>query len=1120
MKRLLTLIAATAVVSSAFAQTILSEDFETGTGALTPITVGEGWTTVNGYSGTNASYNWHNYFSPPTDEKKATISGNCCAAVTGPISDSDEGIGPREEILLTPELNLDDTYQLQFTWRVSPMNAYDKTRYDFQVRVVENGNLKGAETIFSIQNEKMLRESGVTVFPITNWDPYTSRVDLSDYKGSKVQLAFVYKMMTEISNVLWLDDISVKKYDAPTGPVAKLSNNKYAFPAAYLGERLYSDVFTLTNTGKDGLKVTAVEAPAGVEVMLNTENLNLAAYQKVDFRLAYNAAMTSATKGAVVLKTTGGDVTIDITASKQLVPDGSMLETFERIFPPAGWKTSGWDWHTGGLEGDHSAYCGGGFTAAYLRSPRLDLFDGGKLYFTYFNSYTGESVPEYDIELQVSYDGGDTWTTKWTTDYQNGLNQTLTAEVDLGYADDNCYVRWYYPAVESDDSGAFEHSSFYLDRVVLPNVYGQYGAPLAATDPKPATNTENIFPKNIVLSWSPALFAKGYKLFVGTDNKATDLINGLDLGDVLTYTVPEAAYSTTYRWKVVPYNDNGDCTTASTWRFTTQPDMSVSQFPFIENFTGKELPLGWTLSPSASYNRNWAINNLFPYQAEKEQYGVLFTTWLVAGESNAITSQEFTLPADAPMSISFLWGDEHPRQLIIDKTGLVKKNNVSPNNGQSENVFEILADGEWQELTTISEDYIYNNGDKTDNKYWIQEQIDLAPFAGKKVQFRWSHFSYGSHDPGASLTHIVLEENKDFKAALNLTEWRAGKVNYNKSVNSGNIFTLLNTGGQALTVESAKFNTANFSTTLAAGTNVAVGAGAQFAVQFDALTTNAEVNDVLTVTYNNGNTVQLAVSATALPEGTYYYSFEPNELEHDWTKDFTMIDADKSTNYDPGAYWIHYSAGGVKSAFTCESDSKEDGMYGIMSPVSGTHALVAASPVNANADNWIISRRVHATVESTFDFYGRNWESINSVLPDPKHRVTVLVSTTGNTKTADFSVVMKEQEMPFLGEGEWNHYTVDLSRFDGQDIYVALRHTTVGTSNLAFFDDFTLTKVDEYVSGIEGIAIEDGAYVEVFGLNGAKLSEGSADAIKAMPAGFYIIRATKGDRINTFKLVK
>ena len=100
--------------TGARAQTILEEDFETGAtkSQSTPLTRGEGWTTVNSYSGSNYRYNWFNEYSDPESTSGSTISGSGCAACDAPTGGNNpDGAGPREEILLSPELDLNDTYQ-------------------------------------------------------------------------------------------------------------------------------------------------------------------------------------------------------------------------------------------------------------------------------------------------------------------------------------------------------------------------------------------------------------------------------------------------------------------------------------------------------------------------------------------------------------------------------------------------------------------------------------------------------------------------------------------------------------------------------------------------------------------------------------------------------------------------------------------------------------------------------------------------------------------------------------------------------------------------------------------------------------------------------------------------
>lgn len=1106
------------------AQTILSEDFENGKTEhdYDRVAVGDGWTTVNSYKGDDRKFNWHNYYSNPKGEySSATITGSNCAACDGSIFEDRDGSGPREELLITPELNLDGTYMLQFSWKVSPMNAYDNSRYDLQVRVITDDNVNGAETIFSIQNEKMLRESGVTVFPIPDWSIYTSKVDLSDFKGEKVKLAFVYKMMAPIGNIAWIDDISVSKYDAPNGPQASLNLDRYNFGQLFVGQKRYSDVITLTNTGKDGLKITGIDYPNGVSSTLDPETVNLDKYRQVNFQLIYNASLTSAASGNVVIHTNGGDVTIGISATKQVVPADSYLENFEGFFPPAGWKTVGWNGTKYALEGDQSAVGYGDLSVQTITSPRLDLTDGGNVTFTFFNQFDGQETddPYYFVTLEVSTDGGNTWKQKWTSaDYE--ANTIQTATVKLGYGDDNSYIRWKYPAVEYiEDEGADEHPTFYLDGVLLPHVYSMDDVPQTAKIVSPKNGEENVYPRDIKLEWEPAQFAQGYKIYLGTSSAANEQINGEDVGNVLSYVVPFCEYETEFTWKVVAYNEYGDGK-AATGHFTTQGDATNTSYPYIEDFESKELPMGWNVIPTeGTYSKGWYINDYKPYEKDGKKYNVMASYWIETGTWNALVTPEFKLLEDQPMTISFVWGDEHPASLKVDDSGQVRKNNVEPNNGASETFFEILDNGEWKTLTTISEPWIDG-----DYKYWINEKVDLSDYVGKTVMFRWRHVAYSGKDNGGSIAHIVLEPNEAYKGEFNKSEWNAGKVNYDKATSSGDIFSITNNGGQDLIVKEATFNTPNFSTSLKAGDKIAVDATELFSIRFDALHTAAvndpvAVEDEMTVEFEGGYKMVMPLNGIAMPLGTYYYSFEPNDLDYVWDQDMTMIDADNRPGYDFSSYWVYYSAGGTKCAFSAENDSYEHGMYGMMKPVSGMWCLVGASPTAVAPDNWIISRKLKATTISKFDFYARNWETLNSVLPDPQHHVTVYVSTGENTKTSDFTdVVMRDTEMPFLGEGEWNHYEVDLSQYAGQEIYVAVRHTATAVSNLAFFDDFCFSGFDREVGAVEDLdAAAAEANVEVYNLNGIRVAAGKGQqVIDALGQGLYIVKVDG----KTYKIVK
>ena len=1115
------LLAFGAVLTCSFhakAQTLLDEDFETNTteNISQPVAVGQGWSTVNSYTGEKASYVWHNYYY-----EQGIIGGQHVAGCDGPTYSTAPGggFGPREEVLLTPELNLDNTYELTFTWIVSPMNRYDDSRYDLQVRIVEDGDLNSAETIFSIQNQAMLRESGVMTYPIDSWDPHTSKLDLSDWQGKKVKIAFVYKMMTTIANVVWIDNVSVKQFTPATAPIPVLSNDRYTFGDIYVGEKFYTDFFTLTNQGVNGLKVTGFDFPEGVSTTLDPAQVNLDRYESTVFRMAYEATLTSPANATAVIHTNGGDVSIQLQANKQVVPEGYTLETFEKYFPPAGWKNDGWSTAFGNLEGLVSAYASGSLTDNYLTSPRLDLTDGGKVTFTYrniFDSEEGGTLQMNDIYVQVSYDGGQTWTDKWMFDY-NLETHTETVTVDLGQGSDNSYVRWKNTAIGYDDEGPEEFSNFYLDRVLLPTIWGADGVPFGATLVKPSIGATNIYPKNVELEWGPAQFAMGYKLYVGTNSACNDLIDGLDLHDALTYTIPQCEYETTYRWRVVPYNSYGPAISrdVSTWTFTTQPDASTTSYPYVEDFTSKELPIGW-LSTAAenSYNRTWYVNTYYPYKYEDVESNALTSSYLNEGDQNEVTTQDFKLPADKIMAISFFWGDEHPSDLKVDPTGLVQKQNVEPNNGASEGIFQICVDGEWITLSTISE-----AANEDGEKFWIGEKFDLSAYAGKTVQFRWIHKSYNAgRDGGTSVAHVVIEEVMGDKAVFNKRQWAAGKVNYEKAVNSGDIFTLLNKGTNTLKVKSVSFGTPNFSSSLEVGTEIAPEAGVPFNIQFNALTTSAPVSDVLTVEFESGLTATLPVSGEAMAEDMVYYAFEDNPLDYPWT-DFSTIDADNQPSYAFGAWWINFEMSGQKFAFWPGDD---DQMNGIMSPISGQWALVAASPQDGCADNWLISKQLNATNESKLHFWVRNWECLQSVLPAPNHHVSVLVAEQAPTKTSSFTTVMPDTEVPFLDWDSWQDYEVDLSAYAGKAIYVAVRHTTNGTSNVAFFDDFTFEHFAP-TSSIQGVTsdLTADADVTVFSIDGAMIATGKGTApLRSLAKGVYVVRIQSGNSVKTVRVTR
>ncbi len=93
--------------------------------------------------------------------------------------------------------------------------------------------------------------------------------------------------------------------------------------------------------------------------------------------------------------------------------------------------------------------------------------------------------------------------------------------------------------------------------------------PVCTTPVSPVDGETNVS-INGDLSWNSVGDADGYVLYLGTDNPPTNMVNGVDLGNVTTYDPGTLGYLTDYYWQVVPYNNYGSATGCATWTFTTE----------------------------------------------------------------------------------------------------------------------------------------------------------------------------------------------------------------------------------------------------------------------------------------------------------------------------------------------------------------------------------------------------------------------------------------------------------------------------------------------------------------------------------------------------------------------
>jgi len=416
-------------------------------------------------------------------------------------------------------------------------------------------------------------------------------------------------------------------------------------------------------------------------------------------------------------------------------------------------------------------------------------------------------------------------------------------------------------------------------------------------------------------------------------------------------------------------------------------------------------------------------------------------------------------------------------------------------------------------LSYLSENF----NEDGETKYWRNEQIDLTEYAGKKVQFRWINHSYSSRHNAASLDNIVINGFLSDYAEFNKDGWDAGIVNHDKAINSGDQFTIINRGKNSQQIKAITFTTDNFQSSLTAGQRIEPSEGIKFNVQFNVNKTVGMVEDIMTVEFESGLTASFPVKGEGLAEDVLYYSFEINPLDYSWKSDFTQIDVDQQVTYKSNYYLTVLENDGGRFAFTQAIHHNPN-----LTAHSGEGTIAAVAPDNNSAaDDWLISKQLRPADGATFDFYGRNLSTTGSVFvgDNDLHCVEVLVSETGNTKTADFKTVMNSTEMSYLGENQWHHFTVDLSAYAGKDIYVALRHTTVSANWIAFFDDFTFTHVTASgESGINSQRISEDALITVFTADGVQVAQGHASqTLQGLRKGLYLIKTADGQTVKTVR---
>ncbi|MBO6057393.1 MAG: choice-of-anchor J domain-containing protein [Bacteroidales bacterium] len=182
---------------------------------------------------------------------------------------------------------------------------------------------------------------------------------------------------------------------------------------------------------------------------------------------------------------------------------------------------------------------------------------------------------------------------------------------------------------------------------------------------------------------------------------------------------------------------------------------------------------------------------------------------------------------------------------------------------------------------------------------------------------------------------------------------------------------------------------------------------------------------------SDGNSVNLSwelpMMSSSYVVDEIFYDFSDETLS-----DLTLIDANND-----GYNFRTISYGGYGSGYCLRSDSWMAGNIGVLNP-----------------DNFVVLPRVIATENTVFSFMSRDADQ-PGIAPDPEH-FGVAVSTSGNTNASDFTMIQE-----WDSQNNYTEYSVDLSAYAGQSIYVAIRHfNTTGETYYLLVDDIRITGVE------------------------------------------------------------
>ena len=234
--------------------------------------------------------------------------------------------------------------------------------------------------------------------------------------------------------------------------------------------------------------------------------------------------------------------------------------------------------------------------------------------------------------------------------------------------------------------------------------------------------------------------------------------------------------------------------------------------------------------------------------------------------------------------------------------------------------------------------------------------------------------------------------------------------------------------------------------------------GTQYLLDTDGFADGSSHTTTVTATYQSGATLTKSVNWTyrsgdhfqGSPTGLHANS-DGNTVELSW--ELPMM----NSSYTVDELLYDFEDGTLSDLTVIDANGDGLNFYACTYGGYGSGPCLRSNSFQGqllNPDNFAVLPQLIASANTMLSFVARDADQ-PGIAPDPEH-FGIAISTSGNTNPADFTMIQE-----WNSQHTYTEYTVDLSSYAGQQIYVAFRHfNTNGETYYLNIDNIRITNIE------------------------------------------------------------